>query len=178
LIALIWAQARDANGRAVIGAQGEIPWHLPEDFQHFKSLTSGHPVIMGERTWVSLPKKPLPNRTNIVLTENALIESGALAATSLDQAVTLAKQAPGGELAWVIGGESVYQQTLPIADRLEVTEIDLVVSGDTYAPEISPALFQPELNGQPWQLAKNGLRYRFTSYNRTSKLAQSDALTT
>jgi len=182
-IALIWAQAHNAEGRGVIGAQGAIPWHLPEDFAHFKQLTSGHPVVMGERTWVSLPRKPLPNRTNIVLTDrdNARMamlagtqpseapaaNHGPLFARSFPQAFELAAAAPGGELTWVIGGESVYRQAIDFADRLVVTEIDLEVVGDTFAPAISPDRFRlSDTLSTDWQVGKNGLRYRFLDYVR------------
>jgi len=179
LIALIWAQAHDAAGRGVIGAKGDIPWHLPEDFAHFKQLTAGHPVIMGERTWVSLPKKPLPNRTNIVLTASsqALLPaqmqhlgdggSSVQAAGSLSEGFDLASKAPGGDEVWVIGGESVYRQAIAYADRLEVTEIDLVVAGDTFAPVIP--LVEFSVMEEPWKTGANGLRYRFRSYQRVSE---------
>lgn len=170
MIALIWAQAHDAVGRGVIGAKGDIPWHLPEDFAHFKQLTAGHPVIMGERTWVSLPKKPLPNRTNIVLTANpdtAFCMGPQHAAGSLSEAFELASKAPGGDVVWVIGGESVYRQAIAYADRLEVTEIDLAVAGDTFAPVIPLAEFS--VMEEPWKTGANGLRYRFRSYQRVSE---------
>jgi len=196
-IALIWAQARDDVGRGVIGASGGIPWHLPEDFAHFKALTDGHPIIMGERTWVSLPRKPLPNRTNIVLSQelsqhaqpsscaqrsgdagpqrpkeapdNSLIDGNQRVSkprflSSLGEAFEVAAAAPGGDVVWVIGGESVYRQSIELADRLEVTEIDIVVEGDTFAPPIPPDFYP--VNTGDWQTAANGTRYRFVTFTR------------
>lgn len=171
-IALIWAQARNSAGRGVIGAHGSIPWHVPEDFTHFKQLTSGHPVVMGERTWISLPNKPLPNRTNIVLSDRVSAadaeqsaEQQPKYAANLDQAFSIGAQAPGGELTWVMGGESVYRQTIGLAQRLAVTEIDLVVEGDTFAPEIPQARFPVASIGN-WLVSRNGIRYRFIEYSQ------------
>ena len=196
-VALIWAQAHDASGRGVIGAKGDIPWHLPEDFAHFKQLTSGHPIIMGRNTWDSLPRKPLPNRTNIVasrslalrdsalpaargrrMTEGecgytrhpAALEQGSqdlenpdmLVARDLPEAIALGAQAPGGEVVWVIGGAQIYGQAMEFATRLEVTEIDLIVEGDTFAPAI-PARFSPVNTGE-WLTSTNGTRYRFVTF--------------
>jgi len=204
-IALIWAQARNGAGRGVIGAGGAIPWHLPEDFAHFKALTDGHPIIMGERTWVSLPRKPLPNRTNIVLSQlmslrdSAGYANGQVApagqtpavsriflagapsrrmtagyeeqsvsnprfVSSLGEAFEVAAAAPGGDVVWVVGGESVYRQAIEFATGLEVTDIDIVVEGDTFAPPIPPD-FCP-VNTGAWQTAANGTRYRFVTFAR------------
>jgi len=176
-IALIWAQAQDAAGRGVIGANGGIPWHVPEDFARFKQINSQHPVVMGERTWLSLPKKPLPNRTNIILSDTLKLDTTPPSnsdaevnlpkvAASLTEALDIAAAAPGGELIWIIGGESVYRQTIGLAKRIAVTEIDLVVDGDTYAPEISNQVFQKVGGAAGWQSSQNGLHYRFVDYWR------------
>lgn len=155
-IALIWAQARDSQGRPVIGNKGQIPWHVSEDFQHFKRLTLGHPIIMGSRTWESLPIKPLPNRTNIVL---------GLTTFSLAAALELAEKSNGAEEIWIIGGGSVYRQALPLANRIEVTEIDLITEGDAFAPELDPKIWAPTSETiSAWQTAANGIRYRFKTY--------------
>jgi dihydrofolate reductase len=142
-----------------------MPWHLPEDFAHFKKLTSGHPIIMGERTWLSLPQGALPNRTNIVLSHDldTDITPGAHVVTSVAEALQLARESTGGESVWVIGGSSVYEQMIPLADSLVVTEIDLVVSADTYAPEI-PSSFQLDPSDETWLTSKNGTAYRFRNY--------------
>lgn len=193
MISLIWAQARDSQGRPVIGANNTIPWHIPEDFQRFKELTSGHPIIMGTRTWESLPKKPLPNRTNIVLSNNPSScvpqtplpsscgprfggfpadrgSAGSLEAmqiaTSINDALKIASNSPGREETWIIGGASVYSQTIDIADRIELTEIDLEIDGDTFASEIDAAQWQ-ETETSPWLTsAKTGTRFRYRTYRR------------
>ncbi|GAB2470722.1 dihydrofolate reductase [Xylanimonas ulmi] len=152
MIALIWAQARDAAGRPVIGASGAIPWHVPEDFARFKRLTSGHPVVMGRLTWESLPprSRPLPGRTNVVVTRQAgWSDDGAIAAGSLEEALALAAEAPGGETVWVIGGGQIYRQALDggRVGRVEVTDVDVEVVGDAYAPVLDQAV---------WRLAEPG----------------------
>jgi dihydrofolate reductase len=134
-INLIYARA--ANG--VIGKDGVMPWHLPEDLAHFKQLTHGCPVIMGRKTWDSLPAKfrPLPGRINIVITRNAEWQAdGAQRAGSLEEALA---QAGNAAEIWVIGGAQIYAQAEPLARRAEVTEIDADFDGDAYAPTLGPA---------------------------------------
>jgi dihydrofolate reductase len=131
-INLIWAEAADR----VIGMDGAVPWHVPEDMRRFKELTMGSTVVMGRLTWESLPEKfrPLPGRRNVVVTRQASYEaSGAEVASSLEQAL---ERADGD--VWVIGGASVYEQALPIADRVVRTRIHVQVEGDTHAPEVGP----------------------------------------
>ncbi|MBA4328611.1 MAG: dihydrofolate reductase [Polaromonas sp.] len=133
-INLIYARA--ANG--VIGKDGMMPWHLPEDLAHFKQLTHGCPVIMGRKTWDSLPPRfrPLPGRTNIVITRNASWQAdGAQRVASLDEALAQAGNAPE---IWVIGGAQIYAQAEPLASRAEVTEIAQDFEGDAYAPTLGP----------------------------------------
>lgn len=152
-LGIIWAQ----NNKRVIGKNGKLPWHIPEDLKHFKTLTQGCAVIMGRKTWQSLPPpfQPLPHRNNIVLTHsNTFSAPGALIAATLDQALFLAEPLP----VWVIGGSSLYEQALHLADRLEVTEIDDDSPGDAYAPEIPE--FWDFTQGQ-WLRSTNGFSYRF-----------------
>ncbi len=126
-IYLVAAVAR--NG--VIGAQGRLPWHLPEDLKHLKKITLGHPVIMGRRTWESLGK-PLPGRDNIVVTRRANFEApGASVASSLAAAIALCIGEP---VAFVIGGTELYAEALPIANGLVLTEIGRDYEGDTFFP--------------------------------------------
>ena len=148
MIGLVWAQARDAAGRPVIGAGGTMPWHLPEDLAHFKRLTSGHPVVMGRRTWDSLPPRfrPLPGRTNVVVTRQTgwgpgdpAPDGGRPAGAgstpvhvvgSVEEALGLARaaaRATGSGEVWVMGGAQLYAATIGAADRCVVTEIDAVV---------------------------------------------------
>jgi dihydrofolate reductase len=176
MIALIWAQARDTTGRPVIGAGGDIPWRVAEDFARFRALTSGHPVVMGRRTWDSLPRKPLPGRTNVVVTRNTAWspdDDAAVVAHSLHQALAVAEAAPGGDVVWVIGGGQVYEEALPLADRLEVTEIDLEVAGDTVAPGVhvggdAGVWHEAEHGHGDWltPAAAGAPRYRFRTYVR------------
>ena len=150
-IGLIWAQARNR----VIGKDGVMPWHLPEDLAHFKRTTLSHPVIMGRRTWDSIPPRfrPLPGRTNIVVTrQKDWQENGAQRLPSLREAL---QQCENSEQVWVIGGAQIYAQALPLADELVVTEIDAEVDGDAFAPAIGPEwneVAREEIaaaNGQP-----------------------------
>ena len=161
--ALIYARA--ANG--VIGKNGTMPWHLPEDLAHFKALTQGHPVIMGRKTWDSLPPRfrPLPGRANIVVTRQAdWQESGARRASSLPEALALAQQS-GNTTAWVIGGAQIYAQALPLADELVVTEIDADFDGDAHAPALSAEW--REVARDP-VVAASGLGLAFVTYRQAA----------
>src|SRR5688500_11862279 len=118
-----------ANG--IIGANGRLPWSLPEDLKHFKRLTLGHPVIMGRRTWESL-RGPLPGRDNIVVTASPGYQApGAAVAGSLEGALALCAGEP---VAFVIGGSRLFEESLPIADGLVLTEIDREYPGDVRFP--------------------------------------------
>ena len=120
--------ARASNG--VIGKDNAMPWHLPEDLAHFKRVTLGCPVVMGRKTWDSLPERfrPLPGRLNVVVTRQADWSApGALPAGSLDEAVALC---PPDAEAWVIGGAQLYAQALPLARSAVVTEIGAEYEGD------------------------------------------------
>lgn len=133
IVALIWAMAR--NG--VIGRDNTLPWRLPADLQRFKALTTGHPVVMGRKTFESLGR-PLPNRTNIVVTRDPrYAPPGTLVAHSIDEALTLAAThtPPTDPQVFVIGGENLYGQLLSRADRLYVTLVDAEVEGDARFPE-------------------------------------------
>lgn len=132
-IALIWAMARNR----VIGYRNTLPWRLPADMQHFKALTSGHAVLMGRKTFESLGR-PLPNRTNIVISRNPdYAPAGCLVANDPDQAIEIARRNPAavGQEIYVIGGENLYRQMLPRANRLYITQIDAEVEGDAWFPE-------------------------------------------
>lgn len=159
---MVWAEARDG----AIGRSGEMPWHLPEDLAHFRRVTSGAPVIMGRRTWESLPERfrPLPGRANIVVSRDPHCEApSAQVVNSLEAAIECV---PGEtEIAWIMGGGQLYQSAMPLADELVVTRIELdVPDADTRAPSI----------GAEWRLADsgeqltaaNGLGYRFERWVR------------
>ncbi|SOC50457.1 dihydrofolate reductase [Blastococcus aggregatus] len=158
---MVWAQGRDG----VIGADGGLPWHLPEDLALFRRLTTGSTVVMGRRTWESLPERfrPLPGRVNVVLTsDDGWSADGALRAASVDQVLAEHRS------CWVIGGGAVYAAFLPHADRLVVTDVDVQVDGDTWAPVLDDTWTRttrtPE---QGWsESASAGLRYAVTEYER------------
>jgi dihydrofolate reductase len=118
----------------IIGNRGKIPWHISEDFKRFKRLTLGHPVIMGRRTYESLPLKPLPGRLNIVITGKAGFEAeGVTTAPSLKEAIA---QYASREKLFLIGGEQVYRDGLALATHLEITRLDADYEGDTCFPDI------------------------------------------
>jgi dihydrofolate reductase len=156
-VGLIWAQS--ASG--VIGRNGDIPWRVPEDLSRFKELTLGHTVVMGRRTWESLPARvrPLPDRKNVVLTRQAdYVAPGAEVVTSLENVLTLD--------AWVIGGAEVYIQALPHATRCEITEVEIDLprqDEDVIAPVLDEGWVAED--GE-WRVSSTGLRYRFSSYHR------------
>jgi dihydrofolate reductase len=167
-IGLIWAQA----DRGVIGADGGMPWHVPEDLAHFKAITLGNPVVMGRKTWDSLTPRfrPLPGRRNIVITRDlSWTADGADVAHSLEAALALA--APSAR-TWVIGGGQVFRDAIVFADRLEVTEINGHYEGDAFAPDIDDswvaAAVDPALTdlGPAWHTSRTGVEYRFVRYDR------------
>jgi len=169
-IGMVWAQTK----AGVIGKDGSMPWHLPEDLKHFSQLTTGHPVIMGRKTWESFPAKyrPLPGRTNIVVTRNPEWAStpeaaGALVVSSLDEALLESQFAPGGQKVWIIGGAQIFEQSMNLANLAVVTIIDTDVEGDTYAPELGDDwTFDTMAPAGGWLTAKNGTNYRFTTWRR------------
>ncbi|MFB6245830.1 MAG: dihydrofolate reductase [Candidatus Nanohaloarchaea archaeon] len=118
-----------------IGMNGDIPWHIPEDLERFREITTGSLVLMGRGTYESLPDphRPLPDRTNIVLTRSG-VDEDVVEAESLEEAYREA--ATRSEKVFIIGGESVYRQTLEDADRMEITEVHESFNGDTFFPEI------------------------------------------
>jgi dihydrofolate reductase len=131
-IALVVAVAR--NG--VIGQGGRLPWHVPSDLRQFKAITMGKPVIMGRKTWETLPRKPLPGRTNIVLTWNKNYHAeGAIVAPTLDAALAAAEKTGTIEIC-VIGGAEIFNALLARAGRIYLSEIDLWPAGDTFFPVV------------------------------------------
>ena len=161
MLSLIAAVAR--NG--VIGQDNQMPWHLPGDMRHFRETTRGRPVIMGRRTWESLPEKfrPLPERLNVVVSRNPdYAAPGAVLAGSLADA--LGKAGNEGEI-FVIGGADLYRQALPLAGRLYLTEIAADFAGDTRFPDVAPEDWREISRSQPAEEA--GLAYAFAVYQRT-----------
>ncbi|MEI6384394.1 MAG: dihydrofolate reductase [Betaproteobacteria bacterium] len=153
---LIYARAR--NG--VIGKDNQMPWHLPEDLAHFKRVTMGQPVIMGRKTWESIPAKfrPLPGRENIVLTRQTQWSAhGAQVASSLQQALQICAS---HEQVWVMGGAEIYAQALPLASKIVVTEIDAEFEGDAYAPVLHSSWKEID---RVENVSENGLAYAFVT---------------
>jgi dihydrofolate reductase len=161
-LGLIYAQSR--NG--VIGKGGVMPWHLPEDLAHFKQLTLGCPVVMGRKTWDSLPPRfrPLPGRRNIVVTRQSdwHVER-AERTSSLQEAIALCAGAP---LVWILGGGEIFAQAEPLAHVAEVTVIDRDFEGDTFAPRLA----------EDWQETSRerhhssaGFDYSFVTYTREQR---------
>ncbi|HTS16242.1 MAG TPA: dihydrofolate reductase [Verrucomicrobiae bacterium] len=137
-LALIVAMTKDR----VIGDQGKIPWHIREDLQRFKRLTMGHPIIMGRRTYESIGK-PLPGRTNIVLTRSAALAARPAVLRFSDLGAALDHcRAKGESLVFVIGGAKVYEAALPLADKLFITEVHRSVSGDAKFPDYDRAAWK------------------------------------
>ncbi len=160
---MIWAQARGG----VIGVDGGLPWHIPEDSALFRRLTMGQTVVMGRRTWESLPDRfrPLPGRTNVVLTsEPAWGAEGAQRVASVEQVL-----AEHGAF-WVIGGAAVYAAFLPHASRLVVTDVDLEVAGDTWAPPLDAGWTRTARTPEEgWaESPSSGLRYAVSQYERAT----------
>ncbi len=170
-LGVVWAQ----TSSGVIGKDGGMPWKLPEDMLHFSRLTKGHPVIMGRKTWESFPDKfrPLPGRTNIVITRkdgwgDTPDADGALAVKSLDEALLESQFAPGHEMVWIIGGGEIFAQSMDLADVAVITTIDTTAEGDTYAPDLGyDWTAGASLPADGWLTADNGTRYRINLWRRT-----------
>jgi dihydrofolate reductase len=163
---LIYAQA--ANG--VIGRDNTLPWHLPEDLAHFRRQTSGQPVIMGRKTWDSLPPRfrPLPGRLNVVVSRQPGWQAeGAFGAADLPSALALARaprsaDAPADAPVWVIGGAQLYAAALPLAERIAITELESAFEGDAWAPQLGPEwALESQEPERGWHQSSSGLRYRF-----------------
>ena len=126
-----------ASRNGVIGRDGGLPWHISTDLKRFKAITMGKPLIMGRKTWESLPKKPLPGRPNIVITRQKNYRAeGAIVVADIPSALTAAGAV---EEICVVGGGEIFDMFLPQTDRIYLTEVDLEVDGDTFFPPIDPA---------------------------------------
>lgn len=158
-VSLIVAASR--NG--VIGARGKLPWHLPADLQRFKKLTMGHPILMGRKTFESIGK-PLPGRTNIVITrQKGFACCGAVTASSLDEALRMCEKE---QEVFVIGGADIFAQALPLADRIYLTRIDQDFEGDAFLFKIDPTVWK-EISRE--ESPADSLPYTFITYDRGAK---------
>ncbi len=149
-----------------IGKNGTLLWSVPEDMARFKKLTSGHPVVMGRKTWESIPAKfrPLPGRINIVVTrDTAYVAEGAVVVHSLAEAIEAAIGAAGAEEIFIIGGGELYKEGLPFASRLYLTLVDDNEDGDAYFPEYANDFTKVLLDEQH---DHNGLLYSFVTLER------------
>lgn len=145
----------------VIGNNGSIPWRIPDDMRHFKELTTGNPIIMGRKTYDSLPRKPLPGRTNIVLSRDpAYISDGIAVCRTIEEALVIAGDSHSKDkIAYVIGGGAIYSAFLPKANIMELTRVRGTYQGDAFFPEI---------NLDEWDVARVIPRegYQFETYER------------
>lgn len=158
MITIIAAITKDQG----LGRGGDMLYHISDDLKRFKALTMGHPLVMGRKTFESFPKGPLPGRRNCVITRNpGYAREGIEVYDSLDAALAASPD------AMVIGGGEIYRQAMPLADRLEITEIDaLAPDADTHFPVIDPDLWQQTEVGDWHTDPRTGIRYRFTTYLR------------
>ena len=159
LISIIVAVAK--NG--VIGKDNQLLWRLPDDLKRFKQLTLGHPMIMGRKTFESIGK-PLPGRTSIIITnQKDFSVEGILVAHSLDEALNIARGLEEKE-AFIIGGGEIYKQALPLTDHLYVTEVDLVIDGDTFFEIANPAAWKEteRIIHEPDE--RHALKFEFVNY--------------
>jgi len=155
---IILIAAVASNG--VIGKDNQLLWNIPEDMAHFKALTAGHAVLMGRKTWESLPERfrPLPGRRNIVISRQPdYVATGAELADSLENALRLASTA---EVLFIIGGAEIYAQAIGLANRLEITEVDLAPDGDARFPEIDATTWTV-------QMERPGTGCTFKTYRRS-----------
>jgi dihydrofolate reductase len=164
MISIIVAVSEDWG----IGKNNELLWHISEDLKRFKRLTSGNTVIMGKKTWESLPRKPLPGRKNIVLTDNPkeAIEN-SVTAYSIDDALSKCRQ---DEEIFIIGGGSVYRQFMPLADRLFITHVHKKASADVYFPEIDSEIWEIAEEKEFRSNETNSIPYTYRIYKKRNKI--------
>lgn len=158
-LSIIAIVARDG----AIGRGGDQPFHISDDFKHFKALTLGHPIVMGRRTFEALPKGALPNRRNLVLTRNESWSApGAERVSSIGEALELCREA--NEI-FIIGGGEIYRQAMPMASTLYITMVYAdVPDADTHFPAIDPARFHLTESSEPKTDPRSGATYRFQKY--------------
>ncbi|MGV8916139.1 MAG: dihydrofolate reductase [Kaistella sp.] len=151
-----------------IGANNELLWHLPTDLKRFKEITTDHPIIMGRKTYESIGK-PLPNRTNIVVSRKEnWFEEGILIVGSLKEALKFAKKID--ENIFIIGGGNVYEQTLALTDRLEVTQVQAELEADIFFPKIDEKIWQKTAEICHEKDEKNAYDFCFQTFERKEKL--------
>lgn len=150
-----------------IGFQNQLLWHLPKDLKHFKELTTGHPVVMGRKTYESIGK-PLPNRTNIVISRRKdWFQEGILIVGSIKEALKFARKID--ENIFIIGGGTIYEQTIEQADRLEITLVDAHLEADTFFPKIHPSTWKMVFEECHLKDEKNTYDYCFQTFEKIKK---------
>ena len=158
-IILIAAVSKDK----VIGKQGGIPWKIKEDLSFFKEKTLNSPIIMGRATYNSIGR-PLPNRLNIVMTRSVKNTEGVTEVTSVEKAIEAASKNKDSSKVYVIGGENIYKEFLPIAQKMIITEVDLYIKdGDTFFPEWNISEWEEQSRDQR---EENGIRFSFVEYTK------------
>ena len=147
-----------------IGKDNNLLWHISADLKHFKALTTGHCIIMGRKTYESFPKRPLPNRRNIVITNNKdYCEEGCEVVHSVEEAIALCKD---DEQSFVIGGATVYTQFLPFVDKIFLTKVFATFEADTFFPPIDTDVFKEISASDIFTDEKSGLRYQYLEYQK------------
>lgn len=156
------------NENNVIGEDNQLIWHLPNDLKHFKQITSGHPIIMGRKTFESVGK-PLPNRTNIVITRNKSWKAeDVLVVYSLEEAIEIGQKID--EQIFIIGGGVIFELSMKVADAIELTQIHNHASGDSFFPAIDPKIWQ-EISREDFEKdGKNPFDYSFIRYERRNPI--------
>jgi len=162
MISIIVAVSDDLG----IGKNNDLLWHLPEDMKRFKQLTTGNTVIMGKRTWESLPRRPLPNRKNVVITDIAgETFPGAVTTYSIEDAV---EQCSSDREVFIIGGGSIYRQFMLVADRLLITHVHRKADADVFFPEIDPKIWEA-VEKEEFKAEEGGVPYTYVTYMRRKK---------
>ncbi len=158
-LAMIAAVGRNLE----LGSKGDLIWHISADLKNFKALTTGHPVIMGRKTWESLPKRPLPGRLNIILSRSGFNADGAVTAATPEDALAACS---GMETPFVIGGQQIYEAFMPLADTLYITLVDAVTDKeiDAWFPDYREEWHISEAS--EWVTDSSGVRYRFEKWER------------
>ncbi|PIR69899.1 MAG: hypothetical protein COU47_00480 [Candidatus Niyogibacteria bacterium CG10_big_fil_rev_8_21_14_0_10_46_36] len=158
----------------VIGHRGKLPWHLPKDMAYFASMTKGHPVIMGRKTFESIGKKPLPQRTNIVITKRDVYAApGCLVAHSLGEGLFYAQISPHAEEIFIIGGSVVYKEGLRYTERLYITEIDYECEGDAFFPDIDSSWWKEISRIEALPDEENMHRHAYVTYAKLTEKERS-----
>ena len=152
----------------VLGKDNQLLWHLPKDLKHFKSLTEHHPVIMGRKTYESIGK-PLPNRTNIVISRKEnWFQEGILIVSSIKEAIKFAKKID--ENIFIIGGGNIYEQTMDFADRLEITQVKADFEADTFFPKINEKIWMKTREECHEKDDKNNYDFCFQTYEKSGTI--------